>query len=117
MNVTVFLLVELSTHCAPIGRQSDIPGDNRLPEVSLLMTAGIILLERQTIGRAGLLELQQIRITRICRFTEIWSELQRDIHRVNLQNRFYILRETRLNYGSLCIIYEVLENIFYMRGY
>ena len=47
----MFLLVELSTHCAPIGRQSDIPGDNRLPEVSLLMTAGIILLERQTIGR------------------------------------------------------------------
>ena len=40
-------------------RLTDIPGDNRLPQVLLLMTAGIILLELQTIGRP--VDCQKIR--------------------------------------------------------
>ena len=87
---------------------TDIPGDNRLPEVSLLMTAGIILLERQTIGRPARASADQNWVLRefviLRKYGQNYKET-RDIHRVNLQNRFYILRETRPNYGSLCIIY------------
>ena len=54
-------------------RLTDIPGDNRLPEVSLLMTAGIILLELQTIGRPAEASGDQ---NSVLRKQKIWSAVQ-----------------------------------------